>query len=129
MIEGHMHSASIITSPKGEKLALVPLADYERLLQAAEDMEDINIYAKIKQRLASGKEELIPGQMVEKMLEGENLVRLWRKYRGLSGKKLAEKAGVHQAFLSQYEHGKRAGTVAQLGKIATALGVGIDDLV
>jgi len=47
----------------------------------------------------------------------------------LAAKALAEKVGIAQARLSQIEAGKREGTTDALRKLATALGVSIDDLV
>jgi acetoin utilization deacetylase AcuC-like enzyme len=62
------------------------------------------------------------------VLAGENPVRAWRRYRGLTIAQLAEKAGVSAAYLSQIETGARAGTVETLGRIAVALAVNLDDL-
>ena len=40
----------------------------------------------------------------------------------------AEKAGLAQAYVSQVETGKRAGTVETLKKLASALRVALDDI-
>ena len=63
------------------------------------------------------------------MLDGENRIAVWRDFRGLSAKALAEAAGITQAYLSQIETGKRDGTIGTMKKIAEALEVTIDDLV
>lgn len=67
--------------------------------------------------------------MVDRILAGENLVRVWREHRGLTVAGLAEKAGITQPYLSQIETGKREGTLATMKKIASALRVKLDDLV
>ena len=82
-----------------------------------------------RRQLAAGEEELLPSAMIDRVLAGESLVRVWRDHRGLTSKALAEKAGIARAYLSQIEAGKREGTIDTLRKLATALGVAIDDLV
>ncbi len=51
-----------------------------------------------------------------------------RKWRGLTQAQLAAKAGLTQAYLSELEAGKKIGEVGTLRMIATALGVGIEDV-
>lgn len=53
----------------------------------------------------------------------------WYAMNWLAANDLAEKVGIAQARLSQIEAGKREGTTDALRKLATALGVAIDDLV
>ena len=49
--------------------------------------------------------------MVDRILNGENLVRVWREHRGLTVSALAQMAGIAQPYLSQIETGKREGTL------------------
>ena len=58
-----------------------------------------------------------------------NPVRVWREYRGLTQRELAEKAGLAQAYIAQIETGRRKGTVDVYKRLAEALRVDIDDLV
>ncbi len=124
-----MTKPEIITSPSGDRLAVIPLAEYERLLAAVEDATDARLIDDVTRRLASGEDEMLPAEMVERMIAGESKVRLWREHRGLTGKALAAKAGMGAAYLSQIETGDRQGPVALMRKLADALGVTIDDLV
>lgn len=119
----------IITTPAGDRLVVLPEADYEALVTAAEDAADIATVRRFKERLASGEEKLMPAAIVDRLVAGENAIRVWREHRGLSASSLAEKAGIAQAFLSQIETGKRDGTVTTLKKIADALSVKVDDLI
>jgi DNA-binding XRE family transcriptional regulator len=84
--------------------------------------------AEFRRKLAAGEEARIPASLVERLVSGENRVRVWREYRGLSGVALAKQAGLAQAYLSQIETGAREGTVETYGKLAAALGVSLDDL-
>ncbi len=119
----------IIIAPSGERMVVLPEREFDQLLDAVEDAEDRAAARRFEQRLAAGEEELIPAEYVYRMLDGENRVTVWREYRGLSGKELAEAAGITPGYLSHIESGKRDGTVGTMKKIAEALGVTIDDLV
>lgn len=54
---------------------------------------------------------------------------VWREFRGLTVKTLAQKAGITAAYLSRIETGKRDGTVGTMRKLAEALRLSIDDLI
>jgi DNA-binding XRE family transcriptional regulator len=123
-----MNKPNLFTTPSGDRMAILPLEDYERLLAAAEEAEDGRAYDEAKRRLAGGEDELIPAGFVERLLQGESAVRAYREFRGLSGKELAEKAGISPGYLSQIETGQRDGTFGTMKKIAAALGVTLDDL-
>lgn len=119
----------IITTPSGERMVVLDEAEYERLLGALEDVADAAAVDRFKEKLATGEEEFIPAEYSYRMLDGENRVAVWREFRGLTAKQLAEATGLTQAYLSQIETGKRDGTVSTMKKIAEALKVAIDDLV
>jgi DNA-binding XRE family transcriptional regulator len=118
-----------ITTPSGERLVVITEANYKRLVEAAEDAADLAEVSKFQRRLAAGEEELVPADVVERLLSGENRIRVWREHRGMSATALAEKANIAQPFLSQLETGKREGTVETLRKSAASLSLTIDDLV
>jgi DNA-binding XRE family transcriptional regulator len=113
----------------GEDFVALSREAYDRLVEAAEDAADSAAIARFEQRLAAGEEEFVPSAMVDRILAGENLVRVWREHRGLTVSALAEMAGIAQPYLSQIETGKREGTLATMKKIAGALRVKLDDLV
>ncbi len=104
--------------------AVIPYKEYERLRGAAELAED----AELARRALERDEERIPIEVVERLIEGENPVRVWRKYRGLTQQGLAKKVGVSPAYLSQIETGKRGGSSKVLRAIASALNVDLDDI-
>lgn len=47
----------------------------------------------------------------------------WRRLRGLTGRSLAERAGISKSYLSDVELGKRRPTRAKVMALARALGV------
>lgn len=116
-----------IKTPEGGEMVILPMADYQKLLEAAEEQADTRAYDLARQRLADGEEELIPAEVVDRLLAGDNPIRVWRDHPGLTGAALAEKAGIAVAYLSQIETGKREGKVETLKAIAAALGVTVDD--
>jgi DNA-binding XRE family transcriptional regulator len=122
-------NAQIITTPNGERMVMLPEADYRLLLAAAEDSSDVAAVRAFRERLAAGDEELLPETMVDRILAGENPVRVWREHRGMTITELAKAAGLSQPYLSQIESGARQGTTDTLAAIAGALGLEIDDLV
>jgi DNA-binding XRE family transcriptional regulator len=123
-----MGKIQIIESPGGDRLAVVPLAEYERLQAAADMLEDVSAYDAAKRALAVGEEELVPQEIANRLIDGENPVRVWRDYRGLSGRALAEAVGISAAYLSQIESGQRDGSFDTMQRIAEALKVSLDDL-
>ncbi len=122
-------TVQFITTPSGERLAVLPEREYEALVAVAEDAADHAAVAEFRARLAAGEEEMIPSEIVDRLLAGENPVRVWRSHRGLTVTELADKAGVAQPYLSQIETGKRDGTIETMRRIAAALGLTLDDLV
>jgi transcriptional regulator with XRE-family HTH domain len=59
---------------------------------------------------------------------GFNLQRL-RREKGLSQEELADRAQIHQTYLSGVERGRRNPTIVVLQRIAKALDADITDLV
>jgi mRNA interferase RelE/StbE len=103
--------------------------EYQRLTAAAETLSDLRAYDQVMADLANGDEELLPSEMVDRLLAGENAVRVWREHRGLGQTELAARAGIHRVLLANLESGRRGPSVDTLKKIAAALSVSIDDLI
>lgn len=109
--------------------AVLPYDLYLQLVEDAETLQDIRDIDEIKARIERGEEELIPAHVPYAILDGENPVKVWREYRGLTQQELAEAAGISAAYLSQIETGKRKGKTAVLQAIARALNLDLDDVV
>ena len=111
----------------GQKMAVLPAEDYRRLVDSLEEQEDIAAAIEAEKRREAG-EEYLPSEMVNRLIDGENAVRVWREYRGLSLTRLAEIAGVNKASVSQIENGKALGKPATWRALADALKVTVDDI-
>jgi DNA-binding XRE family transcriptional regulator len=103
--------------------------DPEILREAAEDAYDILCALHAKIALSVGESEMLPGDMVKRLLiDGDNPLIVWREHRGLTQKALAAKVKMTAAQLSEIEKGKKSGSIATLRKLSVALGVTVDDL-
>lgn len=117
------------TTPAGEEMVILPRAEYERLADHTESAEDAARIETIRARMASGDEELIPSDLVDRLLSGtEHPLKVWREHRGLSQAKLADGTGVKQPTISEIERGRASGSVTTLRALARALGLKIEDL-
>ncbi len=101
---------------------------YRRTAEDAEMLQDIRDYDAAKQAIAEG-EALIPGEVVDALLDGENTIRVWREYRGMTQQQLAKVAEISVPYLSQLESGKRKGSTGVLLAIARGLALTLDDLI
>jgi DNA-binding XRE family transcriptional regulator len=109
--------------------AVLPYDVYVQLTDDAEMLQDIRDYDSVKTAIEQGKEELIPGEVTFALLDGENPIKVWREYRGLTQQQLAETVGISTPYLSQIETSKRTGTTEVLLSVAKALNVTLDDIV
>lgn len=73
--------------------------------------------------------EFVPLELSKRLVAGENPIRVWRTYRGMTQAALAAAAGIGQPFLSHLENGKRGPSVAVVRAIARALGLDIEEIV
>ncbi|MBO1023301.1 helix-turn-helix transcriptional regulator [Ochrobactrum sp. SD129] len=119
----------IITTPDGSEMAVLPKAEYDSMLEALRDKQDVLRAEIFRLKVERGDEELIPAEFVNRMIDGENKIKVWRDFRGMSAKALADAAGISAAYLSQIEKGVREGSLDAMKKIAEALKVTIDELV
>jgi len=124
-----MNKVQRITSPNGEEMVLMSVAEYERLVEAAEDLRDSEIAERSRREIEAGEEELLTHAEVKEMLAAKTPLAFWRKKRGLTQAALAKATGVAQGFLSEIEAGQKPGTAATLKKIADALRIKVDDLI
>jgi DNA-binding XRE family transcriptional regulator len=101
-------------------MVLTTPADLEEMLEDA---------AATAAFYATRGQETVPAEMVDRLIAGENPVKVWREYRDLSQRALAARAGLNFTYLSQIETGARRGPVKTMKKLAEALGVVLDDLI
>ena len=120
-------SVQVIKKDGKPEWAVIPYAEYERLVEEAEMLQDVRAYDEAKKAIADG-EELIPAEVTYAILDGINPVRVWRQHRGLTQQQLAEATGISIPYLSQIESGKRRGSAEVLAAIAKELELSLDDI-
>ena len=109
--------------------AVLPYEEYLALLEQAEELEYIRDYDAAKAELERGDDELIPAEVVFAILDGENPVKVWREFRGLTQQQLADAARISKPYLSQIETGKRKGGTDILSALAKALKVTLEEVI
>jgi DNA-binding XRE family transcriptional regulator len=119
----------IIKKDGKPEYAVIPYYEYRQLLEDARMLADIRDFDMAKKAVESGDEELIPADVVDRLLDGDNPVRVWREYRGLTAAALAKACGVTASAISQIESGKRKSSVTLLKKIARTLNVDLDSII
>ncbi len=119
----------IIKQGNKPEWAVVPYETYLQLVEKAEMAQDVQDFDSAKAALEHGDEELIPSEVIYALLEGENPIKVWREYRGLSQQDIAEKAGISVPYLSQLETNKRKGSLGVLSAIAKVLKVSLESIV
>ena len=124
-----MEDIQIIEREGKPEWAVLPYEEYLELLEQAELLEDIRDFERINAAIESGEEELIPSEVVDALIDGENPVKVWREFRGLTQQQLADATGISKPYLSQIETGKRKGSTDILSALAKALKVTLDEVV
>ena len=118
-------------TPDGE-VAMVPRAEYERLKMLENEIEEdagtARLIARAKKEIADGA-PLLPKDTVDRLANGENPIRVFRRFRAETQAELAVAVGITQNYLSDLETGKRKGPLELHQKIARFLGIPLDLLV
>ena len=116
----------ILDASGNPAFAVIPWQEYERLARAADEaLTDEELYDRAK----AAEEESFPIAVADRLLAGENPIKVYRSYRGMTQRQLATAAAIKTIDLSQIEAGKRPGSPQTLAAIAQALNVNVDDLI
>lgn len=118
----------IIENEGRPEWAVIPYAEFQRMLEQLEDLDDVRAFDRAKRELAAAEDELVPATLVERLANGESPLRVWREHRGLTQQALADAAGVGKSYISQLEAGTKAGSLWTLRSLAAALKIDLDDL-
>jgi DNA-binding XRE family transcriptional regulator len=122
-------SIQVIKQGDKPEWAIIPYETYLQLVEKADMLLDIQDYDSAKAALERGDDELVPSEVVYTILDGENAIKVWREFREMSQRELAEKAGISVPYLSQLETNKRTGSLEVLSSVAKALNVSLENIV
>ena len=119
-------SVQILERDGRPAFVVMPIEEYERLLEALEDAHDAAVIEQFHTRLLAGEEETLPMHVVDQILGGENPVRVLRKYRRMTLQRLADACEVTNSHISQIEKGKSSMSTDVLKKMSQALSVDVE---
>jgi hypothetical protein len=119
-----MADPQIIKTPSGEELVVLPRAEYEALVAAAnaeEDEADAAVYDARKAALKAGADARLPPEVSAAILRGDSLLKALRKWRDKTQLHVCHMTGITQGYLSDLESGRRRGSPETLKQIAHVL--------
>lgn len=103
-----------------QKFVLVPIEQYNQLLADIEMLKDVHDFRGAK----AVDEETFPAEVINRLiLNEENSIKVYREYRKLTQKQLADKVGIQRAYLAEIETKRKSGSVKTLKAIAEVLDV------
>jgi DNA-binding XRE family transcriptional regulator len=114
-------TVKFIVTPGGEKLAMLPVEDYESMLDALTHQRAMSDYR-------GGRLEALTLEETRALLAAPTPLAFWRARRGMTQAKLAKAAGTTQPHIADLEAGKHGGSLDVMARIARALKVSIDSL-
>ena len=95
-------AVQFIVSPSGDELAVLPRAEYDRLValakDAAEDAADAAAYAEAKTEWEAQGKPIVPPEVSASLLRGASLVAALRKWRGIRQTELANAPAFRKAI-------------------------------
>ena len=122
-------TVKILESKGKPAFAVLPYDEYIALRELAEDAQDAVALARFAKRDASGKEETVPVEVVDRLIAGEGPLRVWREFRGMTAAQVAAAVQITPAHVSKIESGKGDPSVALLKRLARVLRVDMELLV
>ena len=118
-----------IISKKGQPAFVVlPHADWLKIRKALAQQDDVQAYDTAKRDWERTGRQTYPAAIARQLASGTHPVAVFRTWRGLSQKQLADKTGLNVQSISHIETGVRKGGICSLRKIAKALDVSIETL-
>lgn len=109
--------------------AVLPIDEFNRLIEPLEDAEDAATLERLAADVASGDEKTYPHEVIQALVDGVHPVKVFREYRNMTPAQLASACNVTPAHIYQIESGKRSMSVDVLRKMAQSLDVDADMLI
>lgn len=109
--------------------AVLPIEEFNRLIEPLEDAVDTSIIERMAADIASGNEKTYPHEVIKALVDGAHPVRVFREYRNMTPAALAAACGVTPAHIYQIESGSRSMSVDLLRKMTQVLDVEADMLI
>lgn len=115
-----------IVRPAGrEPYVRMPLADWRKVTRSISMLEE-QADTRLFDAAMARDEEVFPSALVDSLIHGDNPIKVWREYRGLTQAQLAAKIGKTAVYISMLETGRKRGSIATLRAIADVLRTDLD---
>jgi DNA-binding XRE family transcriptional regulator len=111
-----------ITTPGGEKLAILSAQEYE-------DMRDALVHQRAMADYRAGRVGALTLDEVQTLLAAPTPLAFWRAKCGMTQAALAKSAGTTLPHVADLESGKHGGSLEIMARIAAALNISVDNLV
>jgi DNA-binding Xre family transcriptional regulator len=121
-----MTEPQIIEQDGEPAFVVLPIAEWRRLVEQLQDLEDA---LDIETVANTPGRRTVPAAVVDRLLDDEHPLKVWREHRGLSRAELAARTDLTPGHIGHLETGRRHGTPDTLRRLAMALDVTVDDLV
>jgi len=122
---GHMK----IIEKNGKPVSVViPHKDWLRIQEQLENAIDVLAYDEAMAAFKASGYQTYPAEVVYRIADGEQPVKVLREWRGFTQARLATKTGLSKMVISHIETGVRNGGMKTLGKIAKVLDVPLEIL-
>jgi DNA-binding XRE family transcriptional regulator len=121
-----MSEVQILEADGKPAFAVLPYAEYAALRELAADAADAAALARFAKRHARDVEATVPVEVIDRIMAGQNALRVWREHRGLTAAQLAAAVAITPAHVSKLESGKGEPSVALLRRLSKALQTDID---
>jgi len=120
-----MSTKHIIEYQGKPAFVVIPFNEYQELINfKKQHITDEELYLEA----VAKNEEYFPEELVQRTLNGENPIKVYREYRELSQEQLATKIGKTKQYISAIENGSRTGTMDTLKKLSAVLNIDLDML-
>ena len=113
----------VVIGPGGERYVQLLEADYEALVRAAQAAG-----IEIEEIAPTARPLHLPPHQQARITAGENPIRVWREFRGLTTRELADRVKLLDEDLAELETGQREPTTEVLKALAKALRVPMEAL-
>lgn len=112
-----------IINKNGQDYAIIPFDFYQKLIEDAQMLSDIEAFDLAKSR----NEETFPSEVVYSLIfDGENPIKVYRQYRNLTRENLADQVNISVQLLTEIEHNIKLASLEILQSIASILNVDLD---
>lgn len=114
-----------ITAPNGEKLAVIPLREFEAMQDALDAAEAL----AASRSVARGETEALTSEETAALIDAATPLAFWRAKRGFTQADLAGSVGISQSYVASLESGARKGDPALFLRLARALNVPMEAII